>query len=123
MRVRERLTLGTQFVLTAINPTKSGYAHFSFATNKFFSRFRFDGASLGRSSFFCTLYARVSAALERTSIMRSGRLKSSLNRCSSPFLEIGEAVEGTSPVRSVLRRLIGVILQLMMGSMLRVGSS
>ncbi|SPO02898.1 related to rad9 protein [Cephalotrichum gorgonifer] len=55
-----------QFVLTAINPTKSGYAHFSLLTNKFFSKFRFDGTALGRSSFFCTLYARVLVSIFRS---------------------------------------------------------
>lgn len=49
-----------QFVLTTLNTSKSAYASFRFATNKFFSRYQYQGSGQYREKFYCTLYIRVS---------------------------------------------------------------
>ncbi|KAJ4424122.1 hypothetical protein N0V82_001170 [Gnomoniopsis sp. IMI 355080] len=43
-----------KLVLTALNLTKSAYVSFTFAANRFFSCFAFDGNSQYREKFFCT---------------------------------------------------------------------
>ncbi|KAL5604505.1 hypothetical protein BROUX41_002460 [Berkeleyomyces rouxiae] len=53
-----------KFTFSAINPTKSAYACFSFNTSRFFSKYRFNGAS-GSERFYCRLYSRVLIALFR----------------------------------------------------------
>lgn len=45
--------------LTAMNSSKSAYAKVSFATNRFFSKYHFEGAAQSRNKFFCKLYNRV----------------------------------------------------------------
>lgn len=51
-----------KLVLTALNTTRTGYASFTFATNKFFSKFiynppRTSGSTKGK--FTCRLYNKV----------------------------------------------------------------
>lgn len=48
-----------QFVLTTLNSSKSAYASFKFATNKFFSRYQCQPTGQFRDRFYCTLYIRV----------------------------------------------------------------
>ncbi|PHH50988.1 DNA repair protein rad9 [Ceratocystis fimbriata CBS 114723] len=53
-----------KFMLSALNPTKSAYASFSFNTSRFFSRYKFNSSS-GSEKFYCRLYSRVLIALFR----------------------------------------------------------
>jgi hypothetical protein len=48
-------------VLTTLNTSKSAYASVRFATNKFFSRYQYQGGGQFRERFYCTLFIRVSA--------------------------------------------------------------
>ncbi|KAH8205729.1 hypothetical protein TruAng_000005 [Truncatella angustata] len=54
---------------TAMNSSKSAYAKFSFATNRFFSRYQYEGAPPNRNKFYCKLYNRALLSLFRA---RSG---------------------------------------------------
>ncbi|KAM0820212.1 putative Rad9-domain-containing protein [Seiridium cardinale] len=54
---------------TAMNSSKSAYAKFSFATNRFFSKYQYEGAPQNRTKFFCKLYNRALLSLFRA---RSG---------------------------------------------------
>lgn len=47
-----------QLVLTALNLTKSAYVSFTFAANRFFSRFHFEGNTQYRERFFCSIYIK-----------------------------------------------------------------
>ena len=47
-----------QLVLTALNLTKSAYVSFTFAANRFFSRFHFEGNAQYRERFFCSIYIK-----------------------------------------------------------------
>lgn len=47
-----------QLVLTALNLTKSAYVSFTFAANRFFSRFNFEGNTQYRERFFCSIYIK-----------------------------------------------------------------
>ncbi|ORY68503.1 Rad9-domain-containing protein [Pseudomassariella vexata] len=58
-----------KLVFTALNSSKSAYACFSFATNRFFSRYHYEGAAHNRDKFFCKLYNRALLSLFRA---RSG---------------------------------------------------
>lgn len=55
-------TFDSQLVLTAFNLNKSAYVSFSFAANRFFSRFSFVGNAQYREKFFCVIYIKVSRA-------------------------------------------------------------
>ncbi|KAF7533071.1 hypothetical protein G7054_g7404 [Neopestalotiopsis clavispora] len=55
--------------LTAMNSSKSAYAKVSFATNRFFSKYHFEGAAQSRNKFFCKLYNRALLSIFRA---RSG---------------------------------------------------
>lgn len=48
-----------QLTLTTLNISKSAYVSYSFAANRFFSRYNFEGSPLHRDRFFCQLYTRV----------------------------------------------------------------
>lgn len=54
-----------QLVFTALNMSKSAYACFSFAANRFFSKYHYEGAVQNRDKFFCKLYNRVCAPQSR----------------------------------------------------------
>ncbi|KAH8673742.1 Rad9-domain-containing protein [Xylariales sp. PMI_506] len=58
-----------KLVFTTLNSSKSTYASFAFATNRFFSRYQFDGVVQNRNKFFCKLYNRALLSLFRA---RSG---------------------------------------------------
>ncbi|KAH8781483.1 Rad9-domain-containing protein [Diaporthe sp. PMI_573] len=47
-----------KLVLTALNLTKSAYVSFTFAANRFFSRFHFEGNAQYRERFFCSIYIK-----------------------------------------------------------------
>jgi hypothetical protein len=53
------MLLLAQITLTALNPVKSAYVCFTFAANRFFSRYNFEGTEQSRERFFCQLFARV----------------------------------------------------------------
>ncbi|KAI1170158.1 Rad9-domain-containing protein [Nemania sp. FL0916] len=55
-----------KLVLTALNTSKSAYASFAFATNRFFSKYLYAGASQNRDKFFCKLYNRALLSLFRS---------------------------------------------------------
>lgn len=46
-----------------MNSSKSAYAKVSFASNRFFSKYHFEGAAQSRNKFFCKLYNRVKMIL------------------------------------------------------------
>ncbi|KAF3770265.1 hypothetical protein M406DRAFT_246528 [Cryphonectria parasitica EP155] len=47
-----------KLVLTALNLTKSAYVSFTFAANRFFSQFSFNGSAQYRERFFCVIYIK-----------------------------------------------------------------
>ncbi|QLI68189.1 DNA repair protein rad9 [Metarhizium brunneum] len=51
------------FVLTTLNSSKSAYASFKFATNRFFSKYQCQPMGQFRDRFYCTLYIRVGDSL------------------------------------------------------------
>lgn len=53
------LTVRTQLVFSGLNMSKSAYARFTFASNRFFSRYVFQGNVRYRERFFCIMYIRV----------------------------------------------------------------
>ncbi|CAN8097306.1 unnamed protein product [Discula destructiva] len=55
-----------KLVLTALNLTKSAYVSFTFAANRFFSRFSFNGNTQYHERFFCTMYIRALLSVFRT---------------------------------------------------------
>ncbi|KAI2631071.1 Rad9-domain-containing protein [Hypoxylon sp. NC1633] len=58
-----------RLVFTTLNLSKSAYASFSFAANRFFSKYHFEGLAQNRDKFFCKLYNRALLSLFR---VRSG---------------------------------------------------
>ena len=48
-----------QLVLTTLNISKSAYVCFTFAANRFFSRYNFEGNAQYLDKFYCQLYIRV----------------------------------------------------------------
>ncbi|KAJ0109178.1 hypothetical protein J7T55_009508 [Diaporthe amygdali] len=54
-----------KLILTALNLTKSAYVSFTFAANRFFSRFHFEGNAQYRERFFCSLYIKAGLGLLR----------------------------------------------------------
>ncbi|KAI0377106.1 Rad9-domain-containing protein [Hypomontagnella monticulosa] len=58
-----------RLVFTTLNLSKSAYASFSFAANRFFSKYQFEGVPQNREKFFCKLYNRALLSLFR---VRSG---------------------------------------------------
>ncbi|KAL2277401.1 hypothetical protein FJTKL_00085 [Diaporthe vaccinii] len=55
-----------KLVLTALNLTKSAYVSFTFAANRFFSRFNFEGNTQYRERFFCSIYIKALLSVFRT---------------------------------------------------------
>ncbi|KAI1188328.1 Rad9-domain-containing protein [Nemania serpens] len=55
-----------RLVLTALNTSKSAYASFAFATNRFFSKYHYAGAVQNRDKFFCKLYSRALLSIFRS---------------------------------------------------------
>ena len=49
----------SQFFLSTMNTSKSAYASFRFATNRFFGRYQFQGSGQFQEKFFCSMYIRV----------------------------------------------------------------
>lgn len=58
-----------RLIFTTLNLSKSAYASFSFATNRFFSKYHFEGTAQYRDKFYCKLYSRALLSIFR---VRSG---------------------------------------------------
>ncbi|KAI1758985.1 Rad9-domain-containing protein [Hypoxylon sp. FL1150] len=58
-----------RIIFTTLNLSKSAYASFSFAANRFFSKYHFEGTAQHREKFFCKLYSKALLSIFR---VRSG---------------------------------------------------
>ncbi|RDA86260.1 hypothetical protein CP532_5093, partial [Ophiocordyceps camponoti-leonardi (nom. inval.)] len=98
------------FVLTTLNNSKSAYASFRFATNKFFSRYQYHASEQFRERFHCRLYIRASAAAlislfrSRSSVdpQRDSEKQTLIERCDIA-IEDGEGVRSRLNVRIIFR--------------------
>ncbi|KEY68998.1 hypothetical protein S7711_03305 [Stachybotrys chartarum IBT 7711] len=92
------------FVLTTLNSSKSAYASFRFATNRFFSRYAYQGTGEYRERFYCSLYIRALISLFRSrSSTESGPEKQTpIDKCDVA-IEDGEGVKSRFIARIVFR--------------------
>ncbi|KAG6024713.1 hypothetical protein E4U19_005238 [Claviceps sp. Clav32 group G5] len=94
------------FVLTTLNNSKSAYASFKFATNRFFSKYQFNPIGQFRERFYCTLYIRALISLFRSrsssDTQRDAEKQSLIDRCDV-VVEDGEGVRSRFIVRIVFR--------------------
>ncbi|KAF7559429.1 hypothetical protein G7046_g4711 [Stylonectria norvegica] len=94
------------FVLTTLNTSKSAYASVKFATNRFFSRYQFQGTGQFRERFYCTLYIRALISLfrSRSSVdnQRDVDKQTLIERCDVA-VEDGEGIQSRFIVRLVFR--------------------
>ncbi|KAH6893417.1 Rad9-domain-containing protein [Thelonectria olida] len=94
------------FVLTTLNTSKSAYASFRFATNKFFSRYQFQGTGQFRDRFYCTLHIRALVSLFRSRTapdsQRDAEKQTLIDRCDIA-IEDGEGVQSRFIVRIIFR--------------------
>ncbi|CAM1510173.1 Fc.00g005080.m01.CDS01 [Cosmosporella sp. VM-42] len=94
------------FILTTLNTSKSAYASFRFATNKFFSRYLFQGSGQFRERFYCTLYIRALISLfrSRTGVdnQRDVEKQTLIDRCDVA-IEDGEGIQSRFIARIVFR--------------------
>lgn len=94
------------FVLTTLNNSKSAYASFKFATNRFFSKYQFKPTGQFRDRFYCMLYIRALVSLFRTrsspDSQRDAEKQTFIDRCDI-VIENGEGVKSRFTVRIVFR--------------------
>ncbi|KAM5353902.1 hypothetical protein ACJ41O_000552 [Fusarium nematophilum] len=94
------------FVLTTLNTSKSAYASVRFATNKFFSRYQFQGSRQFRDRFYCTLYIRALISLFRSrtapDTQRDVEKQTLIDRCDVA-IEDGEGIESRFIARIIFR--------------------
>ncbi|KAI5457741.1 Rad9-domain-containing protein [Mariannaea sp. PMI_226] len=94
------------FVLTTLNTSKSAYACFRFATNKFFSRYQFQGSGQFRERFFCNLHIRTLVSLFRSrsapDSQRDAEKQTLIDRCDVA-IEDGEGIQSRVIVRIIFR--------------------
>ncbi|KAF4982660.1 hypothetical protein FZEAL_1767 [Fusarium zealandicum] len=94
------------FVLTTLNTSKSAYASVKFATNKFFSRYQYQGNRQFRDRFYCTLYIRALISLFRSRTapdsQRDVEKQTLIDRCDVA-IEDGEGVQSRFIVRLIFR--------------------
>ncbi|KAG6077224.1 hypothetical protein E4U31_003468 [Claviceps sp. LM219 group G6] len=94
------------FILTTLNNSKSAYASFKFATNRFFSKYQFNPIGQFRERFYCTLYIRALISLFRSrsgsDAQRDAEKQSLIDRCDV-VVEDGEGVRSRFIVRIVFR--------------------
>ncbi|KAG5973023.1 hypothetical protein E4U58_005870 [Claviceps cyperi] len=94
------------FILTTLNNSKSAYASFKFATNRFFSKYQFNPIGQFRERFYCTLYIRALISLFRSrsgsDAQRDAEKHSLVDRCDV-VVEDGEGVRSRFVVRIVFR--------------------
>ncbi|KAF4119730.1 cell cycle checkpoint control protein RAD9A [Geosmithia morbida] len=85
------------FVLTTLNTSKSAYASFRFSTNKFFSRYQYQGTGQYHDKFHCTLFIRALISLFRsrtsTDASRDADRHTVIDRCD---VAIEDGEEGQS---------------------------
>lgn len=93
-----------QLVLTALNLTKSAYVSFTFAANRFFSRFNFEGNTQNRERFFCSIYIKARLFL----LCQATRYINLLHRPSS---------QSFAPAQEVILPEIGTMSPLLKGVM------
>ncbi|KAK0738457.1 Rad9-domain-containing protein [Schizothecium vesticola] len=74
---------GDKLVLTTLNISKSAYVCFTFAANRFFSRYNFEGNAQYRDRFYCQLYIRslLSVFRARQGIDPGGHRETTIERC------------------------------------------
>ncbi|KDN71979.1 hypothetical protein CSUB01_07294 [Colletotrichum sublineola] len=74
-----------KLILTALNQSKSAYSCFTFATNRFCSRYQFEGSAQYRDKFYCTLHIRSLASIFRSRVggdpQRDREKESTIDRC------------------------------------------
>ncbi|WDK15120.1 hypothetical protein CGRA01v4_06401 [Colletotrichum graminicola] len=74
-----------KLILTALNQSKSAYSCFTFATNRFCSRYQFEGNAQYRDKFYCTLHIRSLASIFRSRVggdpQRDREKESTIDRC------------------------------------------
>ncbi|KAL2201148.1 Rad9-domain-containing protein [Corynascus similis CBS 632.67] len=73
-----------KLTLTTLNISKSAYVCFTFAANRFFSRYSFEGSPQYRDRFFCQLYTRSLLTIFRArqgSVDQSRDRDASIDRC------------------------------------------
>ncbi|KAL7935605.1 Rad9 domain-containing protein [Trichoderma chlorosporum] len=94
------------FFLSTMNTSKSAYASFRFATNRFFGRYQYQGTGQFQEKFFCSMYIRGLASLFRS---RSGAESRSdadkqtvIDRCDVA-IEDGEGVKSRFIARIIFR--------------------
>ncbi|TWU72339.1 hypothetical protein ED733_001649 [Metarhizium rileyi] len=94
------------FVLTTLNNSKSAYASFKFATNKFFSKYQCQATGQFRDRFYCTLYVRSLISLFRSrsgpESQRDTEKQTLIDRCDIT-VEDGEGVKSRFIARVVFR--------------------
>ncbi|KAF5013901.1 hypothetical protein FDECE_114 [Fusarium decemcellulare] len=94
------------FVLTTLNTSKSAYASVRFATNKFFSRYQYQGSRQFRDRFYCTLYIRALISLFRSrtapDTQRDVEKQTLIDRCDVA-IEDGEGVQSRFIARIIFR--------------------
>ncbi|KAH7140716.1 Rad9-domain-containing protein [Dactylonectria macrodidyma] len=94
------------FVLTTLNTSKSAYASVRFATNKFFSRYHFQGSSQFRDRFYCTLYIRALISLFRSRTVQDNQRdvekQTLIERCDVA-IEDGEGIQSRFIARIIFR--------------------
>ncbi|POR35099.1 DNA repair protein rad9 [Tolypocladium paradoxum] len=94
------------FVLTTLNNSKSAYASFRFATNKFFSRYQYQASGQFRERFYCSIYVRALISLFRSrsgaDTQRDAEKQTPIERCDVA-IEDGEGVKSRFIARIVFR--------------------
>ncbi|KAI3537481.1 hypothetical protein CABS03_05500 [Colletotrichum abscissum] len=95
-----------KLVLTALNASKSAYSCFTFTTNRFCSRYQFEGSAQYRDKFYCTLYTRSLASIFRSRAggdpQRDREKESTIDRCDVA-IEDGPGVKSRFIVKLVFR--------------------
>ncbi|OAR01765.1 hypothetical protein LLEC1_06111 [Akanthomyces lecanii] len=95
------------FTLSTLNSSKSAYASFKFATNRFFSRYSYQGNGPSKERFHCNMYIRASRPLLPRSAADSQRDRDAekqtlIDRCDVA-IEDGQGVRSRFIARIVFR--------------------
>ncbi|KAK2035212.1 hypothetical protein LX32DRAFT_688854 [Colletotrichum zoysiae] len=95
-----------KLILTALNQSKSAYSCFTFATNRFCSRYQFEGSAQYRDKFYCTLHIRSLASIFRSRVggdtQRDREKESTIDRCDVAVQD-GPGVKSRLIVKLVFR--------------------
>ncbi|KAL7946771.1 Rad9 domain-containing protein [Trichoderma barbatum] len=94
------------FFLSTMNTSKSAYASFRFATNRFFGRYQYQGTGQFQEKFFCSMYIRGLASLfrSRSGVESRGDVdkQTIIDRCDVA-IEDGEGVKSRFIARIIFR--------------------